>query len=460
MLVLARLLPPADFGLFGMAAVAVNFVMQFKDLGTGSALIHRERLDDELTSTVFWGTLAFAVLALGVGLLSAPLLAIVFRDGRVVAVLAVAMSGILFAAPGAVFQALVERAMRFREAALVEMGASAVAAVVALAMAGTGWGVWALVELSLTTSVLTAFGMGAACRWRPRWIFRWSALRSVAGYSGNVVGFSFVNYWVRNADNVLVGRYLGSAVLGYYSLAYRVMLYPLQNISSVVARVAFPAMSRMRGDVVRAGSAYLKMIRLVALVAFPLMGVVMGVAGPLTVTVFGERWAPVAPILMWLAPVGMVQSVGATVGVVFQSFGRPDIPLRWSLWTTPAVLGAFIVGLRGGATGVAAAYCVVSIVLFPISMLLALRLMDMSVGHLVRAVGPALLCACGAGAAAHVGAAWVAAWVSTGSASLVAGVLAGGLVYVSLAVLLLRRSLREAAEIVRQAVNRQAVSGA
>jgi PST family polysaccharide transporter len=456
MLALARLLPPEDFGLFGMAAVAVNFVMQFKDLGTGSALIHRERLTDDLVSTVLWATVGFAVAALLLVALLAPLIADFFGDARLVAILSASMAGILFAAPGAVFQSLLERAMMFRRAALVEVLAVTVAAVLALWLAWTGFGVWALVVLSLATSVLSGIGMAVAVRWRPHLVFRASALKSLAGYSGSVLGFSFVNYWVRNADNALVGRYLGSLALGYYSLAYRAMLSPLQSVSSVVARVAFPAMSRMRGDVARTAAAYRRVMRLVAFVAFPVMAVAMGCAVPLTVTVLGTKWAPVAPILMWLAPVGMVQSVGATVGVVFQSLGRPDIPLKWSLWTAPIIVAGFALGLRAGPTGVAAAYCMVSVLLFPVSMLLALRLMDMDLGHLVKAVGPSLVCSVCAGGTAYLIAEVLLLGGGSSSIQLGVGVVGGMAAYLLSSAVFQMESLREVVSVARTALGRAA----
>jgi PST family polysaccharide transporter len=172
-------------------------------------------------------------------------------------------------------------------------------------------------------------------------------------------------------------------------MAYRIMLYPIQNIASVVARVAFPALSAGRDDRPVMASDYLRMTRVTAAVTFPLMTAFAVMSRPAVAVLLGSKWAGVAPLIMVLAPVGLVQSVSSSAGVLFQSVGRTDVQFRWALATSPIFIGAFILGVRWGVMGVAVGYAVVSLVLWLPGMWLALRQAGMTVGNYLGALSRA-----------------------------------------------------------------------
>jgi len=290
-IILARLLSPSDFGLVGMAMVVIGFIGIFKDLGTSAAIIQRKKLSEGLLSSIFWVNVGFGALAMAVLFFGAPLGGLFYHEPRVDAILRVLSLTFFISGLSILQQALLERSLAFKKLAKVEISAVAAGAAVGIGMAFSGFGVWSLVFQSLTTVSVTTILLWLFSTWRPKWIFHWSEVKSVSSYSLNLTGFSIFNYFARNADYLLIGRYLGAQDLGYHTLAYRILLFPLQNISSVIGRVMFPVYSGIREDNTRFAKAYLKVASTIALITFPMMLGVLALAKPFVLTVFGIKMA-------------------------------------------------------------------------------------------------------------------------------------------------------------------------
>ena len=390
-IVLARLLLPSDFGLVGMAMVVVGFINIFKDLGTTAAVIQRQELSNTLLSSIFWVNVCFGFLFALILFLAAPIIGVFYREPRIVSVLQVLSTSFVVSAFGILHQALLERTLTFNSLAKLEISSLLLGAIVGIVLAFGGAGVWSLVFQSLTTTVAATIFLWLSSSWRPQWIFRWLEIRQVGSFSLNLVGFNLYNYAIRNADYLLIGRYLGAQELGYYTLAYRILLFPVQNIAAVIGRVLYPVLSTFQDDNKRFSSAYLKVAASIALVSFPLMLGVMALARPFILTLFGQAWEPVILLVTILAPVGLVQSIGTTVGAIYQAKGRTDLMLRWGLGAGILVMIAFVIGLRWGITGVAIAYAAASLVLLYPSFAIPFRLIDVSFVQMVKLLVPSFL---------------------------------------------------------------------
>ncbi|HTG04542.1 MAG TPA: oligosaccharide flippase family protein, partial [Bradyrhizobium sp.] len=197
-----------------------------------------------------------------------------------------------------------------------------------------------------------------------------------------LTGASIVNYFARNADKFLIGRFLGSQDLGYYDLAYRLMLYPLQGISAVIRRVMFPLYSRMQDDSGQFGWTYLKVASAIALISFPLMLGLTALAGPFVLTLFGPAWAPVIPLLLILAPLGALQSIVTTAGDIFTAKGRTDWALWWTIGAGLLIVLSFVLGLPWGIVGVSASYAIMFLLLTYPSLSIPLSLIGLKVRDL------------------------------------------------------------------------------
>jgi O-antigen/teichoic acid export membrane protein len=390
-IILARLLSPSDFGLMGMALVVIVFVTVFKDLGTAAAVIQQRTLSDRQLSSIFWVNVAFGFIATVLIFVSAPLVAYFYHEERLTPILEVLSLSFVISGIGILQQALLERELAFRALAKVETIAVTSGAIVGVGSALLDARVWSLVYQALSIAIVTTVLLWVSSAWRPRLVFDWTEVKAVSNYSLNLTGFNIFNYFCRNADYLLIGRFLGAQDLGYYTLAYRIMLFPVQSIIMIVTRVMFPVYSQLQDDDARLRRAYLKVAGIVALITFPMMFGVMALSKPFVLSVFGSEWMPIVVLLVILAPVGLIQSVETTVGAIYQAKGRTDWMLRWGIAEGLLTVIAFVIGLRWGIIGVAAAYAVVTFALVYPNFSIPFRLVNLRVRDLGWALWRPLL---------------------------------------------------------------------
>lgn len=377
-ILLARLLLPADYGLVGMALVITAFVALFGNLGLGAALIQTKDIDEETISTAFWATVIAGVTLLAVVFVAAPYVAEFYREPRVTDVARVAALGLLFGPMNSIVTSLLERHMRYRAVAALDVATALLGQATAVGFALFGMGVWSLVAGTLVaqaTRVPLAFAFD---RWTPKFIFNTARLKELLSFGGYVLAFNFVNFFNRNLDKLIIGRTLGAAQLGYYDMAYQAMLKPLQNVSDTIGRPLFPALSSLQGKQTEAAEAYRRIVTLISLVTFPAMFGLSAVAADFVVVVLGPQWAPSVPVLQILALTGAVQSVSSTVGSVYLSQGRSDLMFKIGVVGMIAIAVAFLVGAHWGIVGVAFAYTLATLGLWFMSQQIANRLLRLN----------------------------------------------------------------------------------
>jgi len=391
--ILARLLSPEAFGLVGMVVVFTAFLELFQEVGLGAAVVQRKEVTDEQLSTVFAVTagLGAALSLLTFGL--APAVAAFYREPRLTLVARLLGLNFLIGSLVSVHGALLRRALDFRKLVLLRMGVSVFSGGVGIALAVAGFGVYALVLRSLCSNVLTVGTMWLIVPWRPRAWPRLGSIRGLLRFGGNVTGFSILNYIGRNADRLLIGRFLGPAALGIYAFAYNIMLLPLRRVVWVIAQPAFAAMSAVQDDAARVRRGFLQLTRFIAFLSLPAMLGIFVVAPEAVNVVLGEKWRRGIFVIRVLALTGALQSVTSGVGLLFRSRGRPDIQFRFQLFATPAVLGAFALGMRWEIEGVAVCYSLAQALLVPVMCYLGFRLVGLSFWRYMRAIGGPLVAA-------------------------------------------------------------------
>lgn len=381
---------PEDYGLVGMARLAIGLIAIFREMGTNAAIIQRKQLSPEFLSSIFWANLALAVVTSGLAIATSPLVALFFHQPMIAPIIRLLAAGFVVSALSSVPSALLTREMAFRKLMMIEIGAAGFTTCLAVGLALRGAGAWSLVISSLAGTCVTTVLIWLSSPWRPRWLLSWKELRSIASYSLNLSGFNLVNYFSRNADNTIVGRYLGAYQLGFYQLAYNVMLYGVQNISQVMGRVLFPVFAKVQDDNPRFRQAYIKAVSTIAVITFPMMAGVMAVAEPFVRAVLGEKWHPVASLLIILAPVGLMQSVVTTVGNIYYAKGRADWLFRWGLFGTVVSVSSFFAGLPWGIRGVAVGYLIANLLMIYPVFAIPFRLIDLKMNDFLRPIWPIL----------------------------------------------------------------------
>lgn len=360
--ILARLLAPEDFGLVAAISPLVAFVGLFRNLGLQQALVQRKSVEPAHLNQAFWISLWVGLAASLVVFLAAPAVGAFYGDPRLVPLVRVASLSLVLGSLTTVPIALLSRRFAFGVIAAQEL-AMALAAL-GLAVAGAIAG---LDAMALVAGTVGAAAAGLALVWgfapyRPgRPVL--TADGALMRFGANLTGFNLVNFFSRNADNVLIGRFAGMAALGFYDRAYKLLLFPIQNINQPLSQIMIPILSRVQDEPERLKRIYLEVNWALALLILPGIAAAGMQSEALIALLFGPQWAPTAPIFAWLALASFVQPVTGTNGWLFIAKGRTDWMLRLGLYSSLVTVAAFVVGLRWGAEGVAAAYALSAYVL-------------------------------------------------------------------------------------------------
>ena len=357
-IVLSRLLAPADFGIVAMAAPVAAFVGLFLDLGLSQATVQKKSITHDEVNSLFWINMAVSLLLAGVMVLVSPLVAQFYKDPRVGPLVAMMSLQMIVSGAGAQHYALVTRRMDFGRLAMLESLSAVVGVASAAVWALVLHSYWALFVGGISAISVTTIGCWLISGWRPG-LPRWAPGSSgLVKFGAGITGFNFANYFARNLDQILIGRQWGQQQLGYYDRAYRLLLFPLMQIANPLAKVMIPALSRLVDEPPRYRHAYLRVAPLLLFVTLPGVAVLTALADIVIPLMLGERWHGAALIFQALGFAGLLQPLNNPSGWLFISQGRSMDFMRWGFFNAGLTAVAVVAGLPYGALGVAAAYAV------------------------------------------------------------------------------------------------------
>lgn len=373
MAVLARLLAPADFGVYGKTVALTGFITVLQSGGLSLATIQQVKINHWQVSTLFWLN---AALGLAIGLVVAalsPAMAWFYRDPRVLWI-GMGMAGVVVInSLGVQHRALLQRQMRFTQKAGGEVLALLAGFGAAVVSAWLGAGYWAFVVQQYANAIVTLATLYGFCRWMPGLPRRRSGVRPMLRLGAHQSGSTVLNFASRNVDNILIGRYVSDAALGFYTLAYRLLLLPVQQINAPFTAVMLPVLSRLQDQPKRYARFYDSALGAIVFVAMPIVCFLFVDAKPLIQLALGDRWLPTVPLFQALGIAAFIGTFNIAAGWVYASLGHADRQLRWQLFSTAVTLAAFYAGLPWGAFGIATSFSASRVLLFVPGLLNAYR---------------------------------------------------------------------------------------
>lgn len=390
-IVLARAVGPEAFGIVAQALVYIGITSLLLDQGFSSALIQRPNLEQDAPGAVVTVNLvvggALALLTVAV----APLWAGFMSTPQLTLVLTVLAVSLFIRSVSITPRAMLLRHMDYRKIGAADVVAAVSGGALGVLSAELGASYWALVIQYVTTEaalviVLLLFGAGS----RPN--LRLHRLREMAGFSGRAfIAGILINSVSRNIDNLLIGRFLGAEPLAFYGLAYRLLLLPVQLVSTTIGAVLFPSFSRRATDLDQVRDDLARATRVLAIVSIPAMAITAAAAPQLVLLLFGEQWQPAVPIVQVLALTGAVQAIYYSTNTpLILGLGRADLNLRLAWLTTIVSTVGIVAGLPFGPLEVAIGYSVATALLLPVDWLVRRRLLGITVRGQIVALLPAI----------------------------------------------------------------------
>jgi O-antigen/teichoic acid export membrane protein len=384
---LAHLLTPHEFGIAGMVLVFSGLILLLTDVGFSASIVQLKSLTESDRSTAFWTGMAICVLFFAISVAVSPFVAAFYDEPQVRWMFVVVATSFITGGLVTTQASLLWRRMDFKALEIRGILATWTSAAAAVVAASLGAGAWSLIVQSVTYSLVSSALIWVLSPWRPQMIYSGASLRRLGSFSLNVFFTRLLGYGDRNLDNILVGRFLGAASLGVYSLGYSVILIPFDRLIWPIQNVVTPAFAGLQDNLTRLTALWIRALRAIMAIMLPAMAGVIIVADDLVHALLGQKWAAVTPIVQILAWVALVQSPAVMNGPIYQSRNRSGLLLRIAIFAFVADATSFAVGLHWGVKGVATAYALGNTVLIvPMSLFFAIRLLEVTIIDLLRSL--------------------------------------------------------------------------
>ncbi|MBF9030325.1 oligosaccharide flippase family protein [Rhodobacterales bacterium HKCCE3408] len=388
-LVTSRILGPADFGAVALAAASVTMVGTLVPVAFGEAIIQRADLRPEHLDAVFWTAIAIAAVLFAAIVLAAPAVAAWTGTPVLSQILPVLAIRLLLDAASAVPSCLISRRMQYRYTAIRTTVANAVGAVVCLGLVLQGYAIWALVLSQLVNSAVALVITALGAHWRPGAAPKLRALADLRHFGLFAMGGRALNE--ARIDQFVLGLVLGAPALGLYYFARRLFTMLKDMTAGVFSPVTNVLMASLQGDEDKRRLAFLTASYASASFAFPVFAGLIVVAPTAVPPIFGAQWTEAVFALQCFCVIGLMASIGIVQASLIRNLGRPDWWFGYQavvqLSTIPIILGLW----RFGLDAIMAGLVVRTLVLWPASVRMTQRMLEMTLGaYLASLRGPVL----------------------------------------------------------------------
>lgn len=324
LVILARILAPSDFGLLGIALMALAALETFSQTGFQQALVHKKGdikpyLDSAWTILIIRGLILSVIL-----FFSAPYVANFFsapNAEHIIQVIGISFLVQAFTNIGVVF---FEKELDFKKHFIYQVSGTLADFLVAVSAAILLRSVWALVFGILAGHFTRLVVSYLVHPYRPGLNFELSGIKELFGFGKWIFGSSVLVFFLAQGGNIVVGKILGTVALGYYTMAFRISNFPTTEYSAMIARVTFPAYVKIRENIPQLREAYLKVLQLSSFISIPIAGGIFILAPEFTTIFLGEKWLSIIPAMQVLAVYSMFASI-VFPGPVFMAVGRPEL---------------------------------------------------------------------------------------------------------------------------------------
>lgn len=380
-IVVIRLLSPSDYGLMAITAGVISLMTTIGELGVGSSIIQAKELTEREIRQIFAWVLITGLIGVAACYVSAPWVARFYDMPDLVAMIQVLAVTMFLVMAYIVPQSLFIREMNFKVKAQIEISAQLTTTLLTLVLALKGMGVWSLVAGQVAMPAIKAIAFNAS---RPRWIAPLFDLRGsgrLLHYGLTVTGDRLLYFVFTESDKIIVGKFLGNAVLGVYAVALNLASIPMEKVLPMITQVSFTSYARIQGDMERIRRNLLRSTRAVAFAGFPIFFGMSAVA-PLGIPlILGSKWESIVVPFQLLCLILPLKALSPILPPAVFAIGRPAVNLVNMMFISTVMALAFMVGVQAGVIGVCVAWLVAYPVVFGIMTIRSLGVLGLPAGR-------------------------------------------------------------------------------
>jgi PST family polysaccharide transporter len=346
--VLSRILTPHDFGIVAIVTVFTAFFNLMADMGMGAAVVQDKTLTSDEINHIFTFSMYIAVVLLVVFCILGFPIAWFYHDRVYISICAILSLSLFFNTLNMIPNAILRKEKRFLligiRLIMVTIGTYGITIILAL----WGYKYYALVIQSVLSALLVFFWNLRNVKLRFKIKIDFTAIKKIWGYSGYQFGFTFINYFARNFDNLIIGKIWGNVTLAQYDKAYRFMLFPVNNLTSVISSVLHPILSKYQDNLEYIYNKYLQIIKILSLLGVFISAFCYWSSREIIILVFGNQWHEAIGCFKYLSFSIWAQMVASSAGAIYQSIGNTKLMFISGLIHVSISVIAIITGILLG----------------------------------------------------------------------------------------------------------------
>lgn len=332
MIIMARRLTPADYGLVAELTVFIAIAQSLVDSGFSQALIRKQNRSQTDNSTVFYFNIVIGFILYAVLYFCAPIIARFYGQPELILLTRVIALGLVMNSFVVVQRALLTIAIDFKTQAKASLIAAIISGAIGITMVYTDFGYWSIVWFQLSNYGITVILLWILSKWRPSLIYSWASFRELFSFGSKLALSSIINTLYTNIYIIIIGKFFKASDLGFYTRAHQFADLPSSNLTGIMQRVTYPVLCSIQNDDNRLQSIYRRFLRASAFVIFPLMLGLSAVAYPLVMVLFKEQWLFTATLLQIICFSMMWFPIHAINLNLLQVKGRSDLFLKLELY--------------------------------------------------------------------------------------------------------------------------------
>ncbi len=347
-IVLARLLTPKEFGLIGMITVFISVSESFINSGFSQALIRKRECTETDFSTVFYFNTTIGIICFAILYISAPLISNFLNEPQLTDLVRVLGVVLIVDSLTMVQRAILTRRLDFKLQTKASIISTFFSGIVGITMAYSGFGVWSLIAKTISKATVNSFLLWLWNKWRPLLLFSVKSFKDLFGFGSKLLASGLIDTIYRNIYDLIIGKYYSAQELGFYTRANMFKNLPSNQLTSIISRVAYPALAQMQDDKLSLKRGYKKIIKSTMYVSFILMAGMAAVAEPMVLTLVGEKWRPCVIYLQLLCFIGAMYPLHAINLNMLNVQGRSDLFLKLEIIKKILAVPTIIIGIFWG----------------------------------------------------------------------------------------------------------------
>jgi len=364
--VLARYLEKSDFGLMALLTFIIGLISLFMDSGLTSALFHKQTISLKEYSSLFWLNLFFSFFLYIVIFLFAPLIATFYNENRLEIFLKLMGLSLIISSLGILFRTLSQKELQFKFVSLVDVFTNIISLLIAIYLAINSFGIMALIisylfQYSMSNIIFLIRGI---CINKLIFYINLKTSKPFIKIGSFQVAGQLVNYFNRDLDILVIGKYFSSEILGGYSLAKQLVFRPSQLIYPIFTTVATPYLVKFQRDIKLLGDHYLKLTNIISTINIPLYTLIIILANPIIRVLYGSNFLNVTPLVQILSLYMILRSSGNAIGCLTIATGRTDLEFYWNTIMLLIMPIAILIGSQFSVVAVAWSIFLAMLVLF------------------------------------------------------------------------------------------------